>query len=153
MGIGGSTRARWKAFGIAYKRRETRDKQLLGMDPERGWRHRYTSFLFEAHGSVDWAAAHSYVAIDFYGAMGCDQQSFTLVWGDTRSCPGPYSTAACPEFHIGCRQGMSYFNSLPDSLPGRNTNIGERLDQVCWNQGRLCRKIEHFLLKITVFHS
>ena len=32
--------------------------------------------------------------------------------GDTSSCPGPYPTAACPEFHIGCRLGRELF-TLP----------------------------------------
>ena len=38
-----------------------------------------------------------------------------------------------------------YFKSSRLSLPGRNTDIGETLDQVCWSQGRLCRKIKSFL--------
>ena len=28
--------------------------------------------------------------------------------GDTSSCPGPYPTAACPEFHAGCRLGQNF---------------------------------------------
>ena len=28
------------------------------------------------------------------------------------SCPGPYPTAACPEFHLGCRLGRELF-TLP----------------------------------------
>ena len=38
-----------------------------------------------------------------------------------------------------------YFTSLSEfSLPRKNTDIGETLDQVCWSQGRLCRKIKSF---------
>ena len=32
--------------------------------------------------------------------------------GDTSSSPGPYPTAACPEFHVGCRLGREHF-TLP----------------------------------------
>ena len=28
--------------------------------------------------------------------------------GDTSSCPGPYPTAACPEFHISCSLGREF---------------------------------------------
>ena len=45
-----------------------------------------------------------YAAADAHGAMGCDQKIFTLVWRCS-SCPVPYPTAACPEFHVGCRLG------------------------------------------------
>ena len=32
--------------------------------------------------------------------------------GDTSSCLGPYTMAACPEFHVGCRLGQELF-TLP----------------------------------------
>jgi hypothetical protein len=32
--------------------------------------------------------------------------------GGDISCPGPYPTAACPEFHISCRLGRELF-TLP----------------------------------------
>ena len=35
MGIGGSIPARRKVLGLAYNRRETRDKRLLGRDEDR----------------------------------------------------------------------------------------------------------------------
>ena len=31
---------------------------------------------------------------------------------DTRSCPGPYPTAACPEFHISYRLGRELFTLI-----------------------------------------
>ena len=43
MGIGGSTLARWKALGLAYIRREIREKRSLDMSPDRSWCHRHTS--------------------------------------------------------------------------------------------------------------
>ena len=36
--------------------------------------------------------------------------------GDTSSSLGPYPTAACPEFHIGCRLGRELF-TLPICCP------------------------------------
>ena len=32
--------------------------------------------------------------------------------GDTSSCPGPYPTTACAEFHIGSRLGRELFTLL-----------------------------------------
>ena len=48
-------RARWKVLGLAYNRRETRDKRPLDRDPDRSW--------------------YSYAAADVHGAMGCDKKS------------------------------------------------------------------------------
>ena len=50
-----------------------------------------------------------YAAADVYGAMGCNQRSFTLGSSDTSFCPGPYSMAACPEFHVGSRLDRELF--------------------------------------------
>ena len=46
MGIGGSIRARGEVLGIAYNRRETRDKWPFGRDPDRGWCYSHTSEKF-----------------------------------------------------------------------------------------------------------
>ena len=40
---GSSIRARWKVLGLAYNRRETRDKWQLSRDPDRNWYHCHTS--------------------------------------------------------------------------------------------------------------
>ena len=65
---------------------ETRDKRLLGRDPDKSCSHRHTSvklFWLET-----WAATKK-----------------ALHWcrDDTSSCPNP--TATCPEFHLGYRVG------------------------------------------------
>ena len=52
---------------------------------------------------MDWAAGHSYDAADIREAMGHDQKALNYCWRDTGSCPGPYPTATCPEFLVGCR--------------------------------------------------
>jgi hypothetical protein len=43
--------------------------------------------------------------------------------GDNSSCPGPYSTAACPEFHIGYRLGRELF-TLPYATPDAHGAMG-----------------------------
>ena len=44
-------KTRWKVLGLAYNRRETQDKRLLGRDPDRSQCHLHTSLkLFWLHG-------------------------------------------------------------------------------------------------------
>ena len=57
MSIGSSIRVRWKVLGLAYNRRETRDRRPLGRDSDRSWYHRNTTsmiklFFFTVHGSM-----------------------------------------------------------------------------------------------------
>ena len=49
--------------------------------------------------------------------------------GDSSSCPGPYLTAACPEFHIGCRLGRE-LSTCPYAAPDAHGAIG--CDQKCF---------------------
>ena len=70
-------------------------------------------------------------------SMGCDKESFTLVWRDTSSCPGPYPTAACPKFHVGCRPGRELF-TLPICC-----------HQCPWSHGLQPKKFYH-TLSVTV---
>ena len=92
-------RARWKVHDRAYNWCETRDKRLLGRDPDRSWCHRYTSVKQSWSQPMAWAAAHSSME-PWARTKKALQYS-----GDTSSCLGPYLTAACLEFHIGCRLG------------------------------------------------
>ena len=57
-----------KVLGLAYNESETRDKRLVSPPLS------YETFLIAAHGSMDWAAAHSYAVADVYGAMDRDQK-------------------------------------------------------------------------------
>jgi len=95
-----STRVVWKLSDLAYNRRETRDKQLLGRDP-----------------GQECAAAQS---MDSWAAI---QKASQECGGDTSSCPGPYPTAACPEFNIGCRLGRE-LSTLPVCCPHVHGVIG-----------------------------
>jgi hypothetical protein len=105
MGIGCSIQARWKFLGLAYIRHETRDKRPLVRGPDRSWCHRQTSLKL----SLSQPGLSSRILVccrRCSGAMGCDQKKlYTTSGGDTWSSPGPYSTGAFPEFHVGCRLG------------------------------------------------
>ena len=97
--------------------RETRDKRPLGWDPDRSWCDRHTTeydkaFLFAAHDSIDWVAAHSYAAADFLGAMATTKNGLHWCGDDTSFCPGPYPTAACLEFHVGSKLGWTFHLAL-----------------------------------------
>ena len=50
--------ATWKVLGLAYNRRETREKRLLDRDPDRSWFHHHTSVkLLRSHPMVSWISA------------------------------------------------------------------------------------------------
>ena len=44
-----------------------------------------------------------------------NKKPFHYCGGDTSSCPGPYPTTLCPEFHVNCRLGRELF-TLPNLL-------------------------------------
>ena len=58
----------WKFSDLAYNRCETRDKRPLGRDPDRSWCYFHTSVKLTC------------VLRSVHGSMGCDQESFSLVW-------------------------------------------------------------------------
>ena len=77
MANSSSTRARWNILGLAHIRS---DMKLGTSGRWIGPRTGAGVTAKASHGSMDWAAAHSYAAADVHGAMGCGQKSFTLVW-------------------------------------------------------------------------
>ena len=55
------TGATWKVLGLAYNRRETRDKQPFGRDPDSSWCNFHTSIkLFWSQAMSPWTSAEAY---------------------------------------------------------------------------------------------
>ena len=102
-----------RVSGLAYNRRETRDKRLLNRDRNRC--HLHTSLkLFWLRPMAPWtsAAACECAAAQSLDPWAAIKKASQECRGDTSSCPGPYPTAPCSEFHIGCRLGRELF-TLP----------------------------------------
>ena len=76
------TRMVGKVSDFAYNRRETRDKRLLGRDPERSRCRVNTSLKLFGHGPWlhGYRPQHTSVLHSVHGSMGCHQESFTGVW-------------------------------------------------------------------------
>ena len=55
------TRVIWKVSDLAFNRRKTRDKRLLGRDPDRSWCHLHTSLkLLWSRLMAPWTSAAAY---------------------------------------------------------------------------------------------
>ena len=85
--------------------RKTLDKRPLGKDPDRSWCHRHTTSwpmikLSWSQPMAPWnsAAAAAAQSMDPWAAI---KKASQECGGDISTCPGPYPTAACPEFHVG----------------------------------------------------
>ena len=68
------------------------------------WCHLHTSVkLFQSQPMTPWtlAAAYEYPAAQSMDTWAAIKKASQECGGDTSSCPGPYPTAACPEYHIG----------------------------------------------------
>ena len=99
-----STRVVWQVSNLAYNRRETREKRLLGRDPDRSQCHLHNSLkLFWSRPMAPWtsAAAYKCAAAQSMDSWAAIKKVSQECGGDTSFCPGPYPTAACPEFHVG----------------------------------------------------
>ena len=93
-----------KSSSLAYKRRETRDKRLLGRDLDMSWCPLHTSLkLFWSRHMAPWtlAAAYECAAAQSMDPWAAIKKASQECGSDISSCPGPYPTAACPEFHVG----------------------------------------------------
>jgi hypothetical protein len=94
-------------------------KWLFGRDPDRSWCHLHTSLkLFWSLPMAPWTSVASYecAATQSMDAWAVIKKASQECGGDTSSCLGPYPTAACPEFHIGCRLDWELF-TLPKCCP------------------------------------
>ena len=150
MDISDSIWARWIVLGLAYNRHKTWYKWPFGKDPDRSWCQRHISVKLSWSQPMEVSDSHSYAATDVHGAMGCDRKSFTLVCGDTNTCPGPFLTVTCPEFHIKARSktfhlaciydvteigicGGRVYNTFQQKLNGRWVwcELQNRYNQVC----------------------
>ena len=105
------TRVLWKVLSLAYNRCETRDKWSLGRDPDRSWCYLHTRVkLFWSQPMAPWtlaAANECYSSV--HGSMGCDQESFILVWWWHQLLSWSLPMADCLKFHIDCRLGQILF--------------------------------------------
>ena len=75
-----------KNSSLTYNQRETLDKWQLDRDPDRSWCHWHISvklFWSQLMAARTPGAAYECAATNVHAAvhsMGCDQESFTLVW-------------------------------------------------------------------------
>ena len=83
--------------------------QGLGQEPVSP-PHQFKYLFVAAHGSMDISVAQS---VDPWAA------NLHQCGGDTSPCPGPYPTAACLEFEVGCRLDRELF-SLPSCFTNMN---------------------------------
>ena len=85
--------------------RQTGDKRPWGKDPDKSWCHCYTNIkLFWLQRTDPWTERqHNHMMPPI--SMGCDQESFTLVWQWHQPYLGSYPTTAWPEFQVSCRLG------------------------------------------------
>jgi len=124
----------WKLSNLAYNRRETREKRLLGRDPDRSLCHLHTSLkCFWSQSVPPWTstAAYECAAAQSMDPWGATQKALQERSGDTSSCPAPYPTVACLEFHFGCRLGRELF-TVPVFCP------------LCsWSHGLRPKKLYH----------
>ena len=99
---------------LAYNRREIRDKRPLGRGPDRSWCHLHTIKLSWSLPVVSWTSATAYecAAARSMDPLAATKKALHQCGGNTSSCPGPYATAACAEFHVGCRLDREIF-TLP----------------------------------------
>ena len=82
---------------------ETRGKRPLGRDPDKSWCHRHTSVkLSWSKSMTPWTQAVAYecAAAQFMDQWAATKKVLHQCGGDISSCPGPYPSAACPEFHL-----------------------------------------------------
>ena len=73
---------------VSTNRRETQNKWPLGRDLDRSWCHHNTNV------KLFWS-----VSMEPFTAI---KNALSQCGGDTSSCPGPYHTTTCPQYHIGC---------------------------------------------------
>ena len=137
-----------KSSSLAYNRHETRDKQPLDTEPYRSWCSRHTSVKFFWSQPIDpWRSERQHTLMLPPMSMEpwvATKKSLHYCSGDTSPCPGPYLTAASPEFHIGCRLGRELF-TLPvycRQYPWSRGQRSRRLYQliVCrprWSRGNV----------------
>ena len=64
-------------FSLFYSRSETQDKRPLGREQDRSW---CKAFFVPAHSSMDIGGSLQVCCRSVHGSMGCNQESFTLVW-------------------------------------------------------------------------
>ena len=109
-----------KVSSLVYNRQRTRgDKRLFAKDPDRSRYHLHASLKLFGRGS--WIHGHQ---PQHTSVLPLSLWIHALRWrklhqeygSDISPCPGFYPTAACPEFHIGCRLGREIF-ALPVCCP------------------------------------
>ena len=68
--------------GLAYNRRDSRDRRSLSREPNRSWCHLHTSMkLSWSQPMASWIGGCIRVCCrPVQGSIGCDQESFTIVW-------------------------------------------------------------------------
>ena len=121
-----------KSSSLAYNRRETRDKPPLGRDPDKSWCHLPTSVKLPWSQPTDRRTERQHTRT--LPPMSMEPWAATkkaLHWcsGGTSSCPGPYPTAASPEFHKGNAE-----NFLPCPCIRNNYNCSKHflpINEVC----------------------
>ena len=93
----------WKVSDLANNLCETWDKRPLDRNPDRSWCHLHTSVkLYWSQPMAPWT---SVVAYECAAAQSMDPWAATKKALHVAVTPGPNPTAACSEFHIGCRLG------------------------------------------------
>ena len=100
-----STRGREKVLGLAYSRREARDRRLLSRDPDRSWCHSHTMSmikLFWSQPMAPWTSAAAYECAAAQSmepwAATKEPLSYSQRGGDTSSCPVPSQRPFLPNF-------------------------------------------------------
>ena len=74
-------RARWKVLGLAYNQSETRNKQLLGRDPDRSWCHCHISVQLSWSQPMDpWTEWQHILMPPISMEWWALTKKFTLVW-------------------------------------------------------------------------
>ena len=110
--------------------RETRNKRLLGRDPDRSWCHRHTcvKLYFPWSQSMNpWTELQHTRMLPPMSMESWAAMSMESCGGDTSSCPCPYPTGAVPSCMsvVGWLEiftSLSYCKSNRNNLTGRLTD-------------------------------